>query len=58
VHHAGIAENKMVEEQDMELIFSHKCTKKQFPCRTILTEHLLNTSLRPHTSKKDKKNFT
>ena len=46
---------KMKEQQDTELICSHKYIKNACTFATILTEHLLNTSRSPQTSKRTRK---
>ena len=40
----------MAEKKDMELTSSHKYTKNNYTCETILTEYLLNTR-KTYTSK-------
>ena len=44
------AKIKMAEKKDMELTSSHKYTKNNYTCETILTEYLLNTR-KTYTSK-------
>ena len=46
---------KMAEEQDVELIISHKYIKNTSTSRTVCTEHLLNASKRYQTSERARK---
>ena len=45
----------MMEKQDMELISSHKFIKNTSTSGMIYTEHLVNASRRPQTSKRTRK---
>ena len=45
----------MMEEEDVEFIYPHKCIKNTFTNGKILTEHQLNTSRRAQTPKRTRK---
>ena len=42
---------KKAEQKDLDLTTSHKSIKNTFTCGTVLTEHLLNSGGRAHTTK-------
>lgn len=52
------AKIKMAEKKDMELTSSHKYTKNNYTCETILTEYLLQACRRSHTNKATRKMTT